>query len=173
MTPLKKVQLCLGLNILLLAVIMSCVLVLGKENDYFRMGWSDDFVLVGVCIDSDVKYILLLCFIAVMNAIKVMVSELGEPVLIFNVYNPDKKVITDFTQGELLLYANLFFFVSNTRRVFDVLITVTQIDIALFSIVVEQLVSMCTVCCLVLEKRFDAPGSISSERLKNPSLSLC
>ena len=80
-----------------------------------------------------------------MNAIKVMVSELGEPVLIFNVYNPDKTVVTDFSQTQLLLYANFFFLVSNT----DVLITVTQIDIALFSIAVEQLVSVGTVCMLV------------------------
>ena len=165
MTPLKKVQVCLALNIFLLAIILSSVISLGKENKYFRMGWSDDFVLVGISIDSNFKYVTLLLLIAVMNAIKVIVSELGEPVLIFNVYNPDKKIITDFTRKQLLIYANLFFFVSNTRRVFDILITVTQIDIALFSIVLEQIVSMCTVCLLVKEKRFDPLGTLTSTKI--------
>ncbi len=45
-----------------------------------------------------------------MNCIKVLVAELGEPVLVFNVYNPDKKVIDDFTKFELLFYANTMFF---------------------------------------------------------------
>ena len=49
------------------------------------------------------------------------------------------------------------FFVSITRRVFELMITVTQMDIALFSIVVEQLVSLCTVCFLVSEKSFEEP----------------
>ena len=47
------------------------------------------------------------------------------------------------------------FFVSNTRRVFEVLVTVTQFDIAIFSIVVEQIASIGTVCFLVKEKKFD------------------
>lgn len=160
MTPLKKVQICLGLNMFLLAIILTSIVSLGRENTYFRMGWSADFVLVGVIIDSKIKYVTLLLLIAIMNAIKVIVSELGEPVLIFNVYNPDKKVVTDFTRKQLLIYANLFFLISNTRSVFDILITVTQIDIAIFSIVLEQIVSMCTVCILVKEKKFDPSGEL-------------
>ena len=85
-------------------------------------------------IDTTSKYAILLCLIAFMNAIKVLVAELGEPVLVFNVYNPDKTVITDFTRPQLLAYANLMFFVSNTRRMLDVLVTVTQFHIALFSV---------------------------------------
>lgn len=108
-------------------------------------------------IDTTSKYAILLCLIAFMNAIKVLVAELGEPVLVFNVYNPDKTVITDFTRPQLLAYANLMFFVSNTRRMLDVLVTVTQFHIALFSVCVEQLVSVCTVCALVREKHFDTP----------------
>ena len=131
------------------------------------MAWSADFVLVGVIIDSKIKYITLFLFIAKINAIKVIVSELGEPVLIFNVYNPDKKVITYFTRKQLLIYANLFFLISNTRSVFDILITVTQIDIAISSIVFEQIVSMCTVFVLVKEKRFDPNGTLKETTTKN------
>ena len=46
------------------------------------------------------------------------------------------------------------FFISNIRRVFELMISITQVDIALFSIMVEQLVSICTVYFLVNEKQF-------------------
>lgn len=57
------------------------------------------------------------------------------------------------------------FFVSNTRRVFEVLINVTQIDIAIFSIIVEQLISVCTVCFLVNEKKFDKQGKLTDTQI--------
>ena len=162
MHPLNKVRLCLGLNVFLLALVATCVCVFASNGAYFRFGPSSDFVLIGVPINTSAKYVILLCLIALMDCIKVLVAELGEPVLVFNVYNPDKRTITDFTRSQLLMYANLMFFVSNTRRVFEVMITVTQIDIALFSICFEQLVSVCTVCVLVREKRFDVPMLSSS-----------
>ncbi len=49
----------------------------------------------------------------------------------------------------------LCFFVSNVRYVFEVMITVTQIDIAMFSVIVEQIVSIITVNLLVNEKKFE------------------
>ena len=97
---------------------------------------------------------LLLVRLAERDRLHRRLEDLGEPVLVFNVYNPDKQVITDFSKRELLVYANAMFFVSNTRRVFEVLVTVTQIDIALFSITFEQLVSIGTVSFLVHEKQF-------------------
>lgn len=100
-----------------------------------------------------------------MNCIKVVVAELGEPVLVFTVYNPDKAVITEFTRNQLIGYANLMFFVSNTRCVFEVMITATQFDIAVFSIVVEQSASVCTVCLLVREKRFRLKGGSMTRKL--------
>ena len=154
MHPAKKVQICLVLNFALLSVIITFMITFASNSKYFRFGPNDDFVLISVPINTNEKYGLLLFLIACMNSIKVLVGELGEPVLIFNVYNPDKKVITEFSKGGLLFYANSMFFVSNTRRVFDVMITVTQIDIALYSVIVEQLVSIITVYLLVSEKKF-------------------
>ena len=100
--------------------------------------------------------------ISLNNIIKVLVGEIGEPVLVFSVYNPDKRVITEFTKPQFLFYANTMFFVSNTRRVFEVLINVTQIDIAIFSIIVDQLIPVCTVCFLVSEKKFDKEGKLTN-----------
>jgi hypothetical protein len=71
-----------------------------------------------------------------------------------NVYNPDKKEITEFTKPQLYFYANSMFLLNNIRYIFTVLINVTQIDIALFSVLVEQVIVMITIKLLLNEKKF-------------------
>jgi len=161
MKQLNKIRICLILNVFLLGFISFFITYFAGNSKYFRFGPNEDFIFISVPIDSYERYSLLLFLISLNDIIKVLVGEIGEPVLVFNVYNPDKKVITEFTRPQLLFYANTMFFVSNTRRVFEVLINVTQIDIAIFSIIVEQLISVCTVCFLVSEKRFDKEGKLS------------
>ena len=162
MRQLNKIRICLGLNIFLLAFISSCITIFASDSKYFRIGPQEDFLLISVKINSVSRYTFLLFLIACNNCIKVLIGELGEPILVFNVYNPDKKVITEFTKCQLLFYANSMFFIGNTRRVFEIMITISQIDIALFSIIVEQIVSICTVCFLVSEKKFDKEGPMIS-----------
>ena len=154
MKQLSKIRLCLTLNIFLLTFISFFIVFFAGNSKYFRFGPSNDFVFISVTIDTYDRYFLLFGLIGLNNIIKVFVSEIGEPILIFNVYNPDKKTITEFSKPQLLFYANTMFFISNTRRIFEILINVTQIDIAIFSIIVEQLISVCTVCFLVSEKKF-------------------
>lgn len=161
MKQLNKIRICLFLNVFLLGFISFFITYFAGNSKYFRYGPNEDFIFISVPIDSYERYSLLLFLISLNDIIKVLVSEIGEPVLVFNVYNPDKRVITEFTRPQLLFYANTMFFVSNTRRVFEVLINVTQIDIAIFSIVVEQLISICTVCFLVSEKKFDKEGKLT------------
>ena len=160
MKNINKVRICLVFNILLLTFISLIITIFASDSKYFRFGPNDDFVLISVPINNNTRYSCLLFLIACNNCIKVLIAELGEPVLVFNVYNPDKKVITEFTKGQLLVYANTMFFVSNTRRIFEVMITVTQLDIAVFSIIVEQIVSTFTVYLLVSEKKFDKEGQM-------------
>jgi hypothetical protein len=162
MKQLNKIRICLFLNVFLLGFISFFITYFAGNSKYFRYGPNEDFIFISVPIDSYERYALLLFLISLNDIIKVLVGEIGEPVLVFNVYNPDKKVITEFTRSQLLFYANTMFFVSNTRRVFEVLINVTQIDIAIFSIVVEQLISVCTVCFLVSEKKFDKEGKLTN-----------
>lgn len=165
MKQLNKIRICLGLNVFLLCFISFFITYFAGNSKYFRVGPHEDFIFISVCIDNYYKYTLLLFLISMNDIIKVLVGEIGEPILVFNVYNPDKKIITEFSKNQLLLYANSMFFVSNTRRIFEILINVTQIDIAIFSIIVEQLISMCTVCFLVSEKRFDKGGHIIPDNL--------
>jgi hypothetical protein len=162
MKQLNKIKICLIFNLFLLIFVSSFITIFAEKSIYFRFGPSDDFIFIGVSINNYNKYFLLLTLIFLNDIIKVIISEIGEPVLVFNVYNPDKKVITDFTKCQLIFYANTMFFISNFRRVFELLISVTQIDIAIFSIIIEQIVSTLTVWFLVNEKKFDINDVILS-----------
>lgn len=165
MKQLSKIRICLFLNVTLLVFISFFITYFAGNSKYFRFGPNEDFIFISVPINCYKKYSLLLFLISLNNIIKVLVGEIGEPVLVFNVYNPDKRVITEFSKSQLLFYANSMFFVSNTRRVFEVLINVTQIDIAIFSIIVEQLISVFTVCFLVSEKKFDKQGKFTDTQV--------
>ena len=163
MNSLNKIRICLALNVFLLLFISTFITIFASDSKYFRFGPNEDFILIILNINNLSRYYFLLILIACNNCIKVLISELGEPVLVFNVYNPDKKIITEFTKFQLLFYANSMFFIGNTRRIFEVMISITQIDIALFSIIIEQIVSIGTVYFLVNEKRFSTNEILSIE----------
>jgi len=154
MKQINKIRICLILNIFLLFFISSFVTNFAGESKYFRFGPNEDFIFISVPIDNYNRYSLLLVLIFFNDVIKVLISEIGEPILVFNVYNPDKLIITDFTKYQLLFYSNSMFFISNIRRIFEILISITQIDIALFSIINEQIVSTFAIYFLVNEKKF-------------------
>jgi len=124
------------------------------NSKYFRFGPSDDFIIISVPIYDSSRYSILLLLIAFVNFTKVIIQEIGEPILLFYIYNPDKKVIEDFNKNQLQFYGNAMFMVSNIRRVFEIMITVTQIDIALYSVIVEQLTAIVTIRVLLNEKQF-------------------
>ena len=86
-----------------------------------------DDIIISVKIDTYTKYGCLLGMI--INIMKVVSQEIGIPILGFNVYNPDKKHITEFTKLEL--QANTMFMISSIRSMFMVLVSISQIDIAL------------------------------------------
>ena len=154
MQPLYKIRICLIINLLLLGLLFFLLVYFSSNSKYFKFGPNDNFIIISVKINTNIKYSILLLLITAINIAKVIIAELGEPVLMFNVYNPDKKIIDDFTKFQLKLYANLMFILSNVRRVFDIMITVTQIDIALYSVLTEQITSFFTVNMLVNEKVF-------------------
>jgi len=154
MNQLTKVRLCLFLNSCLVLFIGFYITNFAAESKYFRFGPSEDFIFISVQIDTTQKYCSLLTLIFVNDIIRVIIQEFGDPVLYMNVYNPDKKEITEFSKLQLYFYANSMFLVNNIRYIFTLLISITQIDIALFSVLIEQIVVIITIKMLLDEKKF-------------------
>ena len=154
MSPLQKILICLFCNVLILVFVIALVSFLASPSPYWRFGPSDTLILISVRIDSWNKYMGLLLIIGLIEASRVLVEELGMPVLGFNIYNPDKKKINDFTKNQLQVLANAMFLTSALRGVFITMITVTQIDIAVWLVFIGQISSIYTIRILLNEKEF-------------------
>jgi len=150
-----KLKLCVISNLFLLIIIVGIIIVFSsREDKYWNVGPNKDLLIVSVKIDTWTKYYWLLVFIAILKISNVIISEIAHPILGFNIYNPDKKIITDFTKNQLQLYGNLMYFIDSVRGVFTILITISQIDVALFGVLVSEITGIYTVRMLLDEKEF-------------------
>jgi len=154
MNHLKKVLVCLIINIILLFCVVFFVIMFASESKYFRFGPNEDFIVISVKINNQNRYLILLSLISFVKVTRVIIEEIGNPVMDFSIYNPDKKIITEFTKNQLFIIANLMYLISSIRYVFEVMITVTQIDIALFSVLVTALAGLVSTRFLLNEKTF-------------------
>lgn len=159
-----KTKVCLTLfgNVFLILIITIIIFIFQSKNStYFRFGPSDELIVISVSIDSWNKYNLVLLLIGFIKIVDTISTELGMPVLGFNIYNPDKKEITEFTKNELQFYANATFMVSAIRSTLMMVVNVTQIDLALFSTLISELASFYTIRVLLNEKTFKNQKQIS------------
>lgn len=151
-------MLCLTGNTLVLVVVACAIYSCGTSGNYWRFGPHPDLVIVAVQIDTWQKYGLLLTLIAIVESSRVVVEEFGMPVLGFSIYNPDKKVLTDFSKNELQFFANAMFFVSAIRGVLLVMVQISQLDIAIWGVIISQCASIITIRHLLNEKTFVQPS---------------
>ena len=151
----RKLQLSiLGSFIVLLMVAIPIFILDNGESKYFRYGWHDDFILISVPINDKSRYIYAVIFVVLTRAGEVFIGEIANPIIGFNIYNPDKKVITDFTKNELQFYGNTLYIIDSTRYSFKVMVLVTQIDMAFISMLSGEIISFITIRMLLNEKEF-------------------
>ena len=143
------------INLFIIFTVLGSFFIFNNFNsNYFRLGWSPDFIFVSVNIDTGLKYFFLCLMIMVINFSDVLINEIADPILYFNTYNPDKKIIDEFTKSELQLYSNTVFFIHTLKKFLQILITVSQIDTAVISIVSTQISGILAIRMLLNEKEF-------------------
>jgi hypothetical protein len=142
--------------------VIIVVVSIFSTGDYWKVGFNKNLLVISVRIDTFPKYLLLLVFIAVLEIARVTIEEIASPVLGFNVYNPDKKHITGFSRSQLAFLANAMFLTSNLRSVFLILLQVSQIDIAVWTVIMGQIASIVVIHFLLKEKTFDSEASVLS-----------
>ena len=167
MKAITKLKYCVTGAILLLVVIVILITHYQHESKYFRFGPSNDLIVISVNINTNSRYLILLLIISLVKITKVVVEEIGMPVIGFNIYNPDKKVITEFTKNELQFYGNTMYLTSSLRYIFEVMITITQIDIAIYSVIISEITTIFTIRLLLNEKRFSKNEDDSMQELLN------
>lgn len=164
-SPRKKLFYCTLANSVTLVAVIVVLAVFAADSPYWRVGWNDTLVVISVRVDTAVKYAVVLVFIGLINIIKVLVEEIGGPLLGFTIYNPDKHHITAFTKNELQIYANLMSFITNLREALMILVAITQVDLAVASVVICELTTVATVRMLLNAKTFGVAGEGDEEEL--------
>ena len=150
----KKLKICVLSNLLLLAVVITLILIFRDDNSYLRWGPQQDLIIISVAINNMTKYFLLLGVIAIIKISDVVIAEIASPIIGFNIYNPDKKVITEFTKNELQFYGNSMYLINAIKAVLLIMVNISQIDIALWGVFVSETTSLFTIRMLLNEKEF-------------------
>ena len=152
--PKAKIMACLLANCGILAITLALVTLFADQSPFWRFGYSPDLVVVSVRIDTLGRYITLLSVIAFINAGRIIVEEVGMPILGFTIYNPDKKHVEGFSKNELQFFANAMYIVSGLRNIFMMVVSISQIDLAIWSLLVGEFTSLFTIRMLLNEKTF-------------------
>jgi len=154
----RKVIFCIIGNYAIAILISILVIVFRDPNSkYFRFGPHPDLIIISILIDTWLKWWGAILFLGFIKGCEVLIKELGSPILGFRVYNPDCKVISDFTKNELNILTNAMWFVNSFRGVLMVVVSVTQVDLAFAGMLISEVVSIFTVRILLNEKKFIKP----------------
>ena len=124
------------------------------QSHYLNVGWSNNFVFLSIIINTPLKYFILCTFITVLNMSEIFLNDVAWPIIQFSTYNPYKGVINDFSRFELEVYSNLVFFIQGSKKLVLVLVTLSQIDIAIFSLITSQISASIAINYLLNEKSF-------------------
>jgi hypothetical protein len=149
---LKK---CIIANFTLL-ILMIVIISIFKEPDdkYLKIGPNENLIVMSVKINTITKYIVLQIFLAITEIIRCVVNEIASPILGFNIYNPDKKIITEFTKNELQIMANSMWLIKSLISALSILVTISQLDIAILKVIYSELTAVYTIRVLLNEKEF-------------------
>ena len=151
----RKLKICVFSNLLLLSCVISIILLFKDDKStYLRWGPQDNLIIISVAINNMTKYFMLLGIIAIIKISDVVIAEIASPIIGFNIYNPDKKVITDFTKNELQFYGNSMYLIDAIKAVLLIMVNISQIDIALWGVIVSESTSLFTIRMLLNEKEF-------------------
>jgi hypothetical protein len=163
-----NVRSCLIINCILLFITSGLVFLFHKDRDqYFNFGPHTNLIVLSIPINTWTKYFVLQMYLMIVEVTQVIIDDIAGPIFGFSIYNPDKKVIHDFTKTELMVYANLFWFVNSLRATFGIFLSLSQFDIAFLKIVYSQIASIYTTGLLLDEKEFrQQRGSSNTESLK-------
>ncbi len=156
LTPQQRLKICIvGQFMLLIGIIIPTVLLANKGSSYYRFGPNDELIIISIKINTGFKYGILLLYVFIFRVCKAFVNELGMPVLGFNIYDPNRKVITGFTRNELQIQANVMYTLNAIRSILEIQLAISQIDIAIISAVFQEIASIPTIHLLLKDKEFE------------------
>ena len=123
-------------------------------GNFMQLGPNKDLNVMGLVVNTWSSYMWFVCCIVVFRIVQTWVHEIAHPIIGFRIYDPDLKVIEDFTSVELQVYGNLMYLFDAVRKVFMTMVAITQIDIAMWGALAGEITSIFTIRRLLSAKKF-------------------
>lgn len=150
----SKLIVCLLLNVVLLLGILIPITVYAGDSAYWRFGPQDDLYVISIAITTWKSYLSLSVVLFIVGSSRVIIEDIGTPILSFSIYNPEQKVIHGFSQRELQFFANAMFVTTNLRYLILMVVGITQFDLAILSLFSESFGTFFVIRYLTKEKTF-------------------
>jgi hypothetical protein len=141
-------------NVSLLTLCIFSFFIFNNNSKYFNYGWSNNFNFVSITINTPLRYFSLCLFIIAFNICDVVLNELANPLIMFTTYNPYKNNVNDFSKFELELYSNIIYFIQVFKTFLKIAVTISQVDIAIISLLSSQTSAFVVIKILLNEKTF-------------------
>lgn len=168
MNPRRQLRACVVVNgVLTLIWILAIVYFSRTEHfrstsysmgNFMQFGPNKNLNVMGLVLNTWLSYTLFVCCVIAFRIVQTWVHEIAHPIIGFRIYNPDLKVIEDFTRTELQVYGNLMYLFDAVRTVFMTMVAITQIDIAMWGVIASEITSIFTIRRLLRNKHFTLSG---------------
>lgn len=153
LTTNRKIQISIVSNFFLLMGIIGIICTFA-DRTVLRYGYSKELVVLGVTIDTLDKYLILQCIIFMVEFLHSIIYEYANPIMYFNVFNDQKKYITEFSKFELQFYAQSLWFITSLKHGFMLLVSISQIDITICKIIYSEIAVVIVIRNLLNNKIF-------------------
>jgi len=141
-----------------------CFIVINKiSSPYFNIGPSEKLIIFNIKIDTIDKYVYSQLFMFYINFIQIISTEGASQILYFKIFNPELKIINDFTKNELIFYNVSLNFVAAIRTAILIVISITQIDFVILSAIYYQIMSIIITNSFLKLKRFEISNNIDAQ----------
>lgn len=150
-----KIYSAIGIHLFILFIISIGISFSSIKTSYYTYGPNNNLLLFGMKINTIERYIYLQLFIFLSEITDVLIKEITMPQIDFTIYNPDKKIIIEFNRFELQCFANLLYTLDSIKKLFLLMITISQFDIALSKVLYCGLTRIYTIYFILSEKKFN------------------
>lgn len=127
------------LDIWLMIFLLGCWYMGVFSDRYFSLGPNSDFKFLGAVIDTWSKWSALIAFQAIGSCVEFISGDMIWPWITTSVQDEDKREL-DYSRPKTWYIVQNQFLYSDIKSVFSIFLSLSQIDLALVSIVCSQLI---------------------------------
>jgi hypothetical protein len=145
---------CLAMNFTSLLILASLVISFSDGGGYITFGPSQHLYILSIKIDNWLKWTVCLLVIGGLNACEVLTNDFAIPILEFTIYNPEKTHIVGFTINEMNFFANSMWALNSIRKIFMIVVSITQFDLALGSVAISEIAQAYSTRTMLKQRTF-------------------